>query len=138
MKSNMPAKEKKKSKGKAEKPLDRDKARRFTCIVCPTCCELETDGTEVNGARCPKGETFALQEMVMPLRVITTTVRCETSKGVAMLPVKTACPVPLSGISEIMRRIKSLRLSEILALGSRIEAGSPAEPLDLIVTGELD
>jgi CxxC motif-containing protein len=134
----MTTQERKKSKRKAEKPLDKDKARRFVCIVCPACCELETDGAEVNGSRCPKGEAFARQEMVMPLRVITTTVRCETSKGVRMLPVKTACPVPLSRAPDIMRQIKSLHLSEVPPIGSRVETGSSAEPVELIVTGAFD
>jgi CxxC motif-containing protein len=134
----MTTKEKKKSKRKAEKPLDRDKARRFVCVVCPACCELETDGAEVNGSQCPKGEAFARQEMVMPLRVITTTVRCETSKGVRMLPVKTTFPVPLSRVPDIMKQIKSLRLSETPTIGSLIEAGSSAEPVELIVTGAFD
>ena len=123
---------------KAGKLLDKGKARRFICLVCPTCCEIETDGTEVIGSRCPKGEAFALQEIVMPLRVITTTVRCEPSKGVRMVPVKTACPVPLSRFPDIMRQIKSLRLSEVPPIGSRIEAGSSAEPVELVVTRELN
>jgi CxxC motif-containing protein len=134
----MTTREKKKPRRKAEKPLERDKARRFTCIVCPACCELETDGAEVNGSRCPKGEAFARQEMIMPLRVITTTVRCETSKGVRMLPVKTACPVPLSRVPDIMKQIKSLSLSEPPPIGSRIGAGSSAERIELIVTGEFN
>jgi CxxC motif-containing protein len=134
----MTTKEKKKSRQKPEKLLDKSKARRFICLVCPTCCELETDGTEVIGSRCPKGEGFARQEMVMPIRVITTTVRCKTSKGMTMVPVKTVCPVPLSRFSGIMKQIKSLRLSEVPPIGSRIEAGSSADPVELIVTGELN
>ncbi len=128
---------KKKTKHKTEKPLDKDKAKRYTCIVCPACCELETDGEEVNGARCPKGDAFARQEMIMPLRVITTTVRCETPKGLRMLPVKTACPVPLSRISGIIRQIKCLHLSEIPPIGSRISTTSAEEPIEIIVTGEF-
>ena len=134
----MTTKEKKKSRQKAGKLLDKGKARRFICLVCPTCCEIETDGTEVIGSRCPKGEAFALQEIVMPLRVITTTVRCETPKGVRMLPVKTACPVPLSRVPDIMKQIKSLSLSETPSIGSRIEAGSSAERIEIIVTGEFN
>jgi CxxC motif-containing protein len=128
---------KKKSSVKPEKPLDKDKARRYTCIVCPACCELETDGSDVNGARCPKGDAFALQEIIMPLRIITTTVRCETAKGRKMLPVKTALAVPLSRLHDIMKGIKGLRLSEIPPIGTRIPIGSGEEPLELIVTGEL-
>lgn len=128
----------KKSKRKAEKPLDRTRARKFTCLVCPTCCELETDGSNVNGARCPKGEAFALQEMVMPMRVVTTTVRCDTVGGVKMVPVKTAAPVPMEGLFEIMKEIKALRLAEVPAIGTRINAGPAEHPVELVVTGEVD
>jgi|GEM_PF-1086243 CxxC motif-containing protein len=126
-----------KTKRKTEKPLDRDKAKRYTCIVCPACCDLETDGTDVNGARCPKGEAFARQEMIAPLRVITTTVRYETPKGARMLPVKTSCPVPLALIPAVMKQIKALSLSEIPDIGTRLTTGSSAEPVEWVVTGEL-
>jgi CxxC motif-containing protein len=129
---------KKKARRKKEpKPLNKDKAKQYTCIVCPTCCDLETDGVDVNGARCPKGEAFARQEMVSPLRVITTTVRCETPKGVRMVPVKTACPVPLALIPEVMKQVKALRLSEIPAIGTVLKKGSPSEPVEWMVTGEV-
>ena len=128
----------KKTRRKAEKPLDRDKAKRYTCIVCPACCDLETDGVEVNGARCPKGEAFARQEMIAPLRVITTTVRCETPKGIRMLPVKTSYPVPIALIPDVMKQIKALRLSEIPAIGTQLTTGSSPEPVEWVVTGELE
>jgi CxxC motif-containing protein len=128
----------KKSKRKPDKPLDRTKAEQFTCIICPTCCELETDGFDVNGARCPKGEAFARQEMVMPLRVITTTMRCDTAEGVRMIPVKTTSPVPMARIFEIMKGIKALRLSEVPAIGMRFTTGASSEAVEWVVTGELD
>ena len=130
--------EKKTKRKKEAKPLNRDKAKRYTCIVCPACCELETDGVEVNGARCPKGEAFARQEMIAPLRVITTTVRCETSKGIKMVPVKTACPIPLALIPEVMKQVKSLRLSEIPAIGSLLKTGYSSESVEWMVTGEVN
>jgi CxxC motif-containing protein len=129
--------EKKAKRKKEPKPLDKGKAKRYTCIVCPTCCDLETDGVEVNGAHCPKGEAFARQEMIAPLRVITATVRCDTSKGVKMLPVKTACPIPLALVPEVMKQVKVLRLSETPAIGTRLTTGSSTEPVEWVVTGEV-
>jgi CxxC motif-containing protein len=126
----------KKKKSKERKPLDKDKAKTITCVVCPACCDLETDGAEVNGARCLKGENFARQEVVMPLRVVTTTLRCETREGVRMIPVKTTAPVPLARIFEIMKSIKALRLSRAPGYGSIIHVDTPQEPVELIVTGE--
>ena len=127
----------KKDKKKPDKILDKTKVRRFTCLVCPTCCELETDGIEVIGAGCPRGEAFGLQEMVMPLRVVTTSVGCQTAKGVAMIPVKTASPVPIARIFEILKEIKALHLSGVPAIGTRLTTGSPQEPVEWIVTGEV-
>ena len=127
-----------KSRHKAEKPLNNEKAKGYTCLVCPLCCELETDGAEVNGARCSKGEGFARQEIIMPLRVLTTTVRCDAPTGTKMLPVKTANPVPLHQISPIVRKIKALRVSGIPAIGSTISLEISGQPIMLLVTGELD
>ena len=110
--------------------------KKFTCIICPKCCELETDGIEVIGAGCKKGEEFALQEIVLPVRVITTTIRCESKDGIKMIPVKTAAPVPLEKISEMMKYIKRTKVTEIPALGSHIAVAEGSEPLELIVTGE--
>jgi len=126
-----------KSKKKPDKPLDRTKSRKFTCLVCPTCCELETDGSNVNGARCPRGEAFALQEMVMPMRVVTTTVRCDTAEGLRMVPVKTTSAVPLGRIFEIMKGIKALRLAQVPAIGTKIHAGTTENQVELVVTGEV-
>jgi len=112
------------------------KRKKFICIICPICCELETDGSEVSDARCKKGEDFARQEAILPLRVITTTIRCETKEETKMLPVKTVSPLPLSHIPGIMKHIKGLRLSEIPTIGSRITLTGTSEPIELIITGE--
>ena len=129
---------KKKRKKKTEKPLDKTRAKRYICIVCPACCELETDGVEVNGARCPKGEGFALQEMIMPLRVVTTTVRAETPGGTRMIPVKTTAPVPMARVFQIMKAVKALRLCNLPAMGTHFTTGSAAEPVEWVVTGESE
>ena len=112
------------------------KRKKFICITCPKCCELETDGSEVSGARCKKGEEFASQEVILPLRVITTTIRYETKEGIKMIPVKTASPVPLLQITGIMQHIKQVQLSKIPPIGSRITLTSTSEPIELIITGE--
>jgi len=112
------------------------KRKKFICIICPKCCELEIDGSEVSGASCEKGEEFARQEVILPLRVITTTIRYETKEAIKMIPVKTASPVPLSQITGIMQHIKQVQLSEITNIGSQITLTSTSKPIELIITGE--
>jgi CxxC motif-containing protein len=126
----------KKKKKPSEQVVLSEPTRRYTCIVCPNCCELETDGSGVVGARCPRGEDFARQEWVSPLRVITTTLRVHTPEGVRLLPVKTAGPVPLARIMDIMKGIKALRLTAAPPIGSRVPVETLSEPLELIITGE--
>ena len=131
----MEEKAKKKRKEKS-KVVFSGPTKKYICITCPNCCALETDGTQVAGARCQKGEAFACQEWIEPRRVITTTVRVETEKGTHILPVKTAAPVPLSRLQAVMKAIKALRLKEMSPLGSRITVIEGPEPLEIIVTGE--
>ncbi len=129
---------KKKSRRREKKALNKDKVKRFTCIVCPACCVVETDGDEVEGARCEKGEAFARQESIVPLRVLTTTVRCDGPTGARMLPVKTANPVPLREIPRLVRQIKAMRVSEIPPIGTALSLSFSGESITLLVTGELD
>lgn len=131
----MEEKAKKKRKAKI-KVVFSGPTKNYICITCPNCCALETDGTQVAGARCPKGEIFACQEWIEPRRVITTTVRIKTEKGTHILPVKTASPVPLSRLQAVMSAIKALGLKEVPPLGTRITVIEGPEPLDIIVTGE--
>jgi CxxC motif-containing protein len=108
----------------------------FVCIICPKCCQLEVEGSVVGGAKCERGEGFGLQEAVMPLRTVTTTLRCETEKGTKMVPVKTSAPVPLVHVLDIMKQIKRIRLSGFPRIGSEIKVTTTPEPIDLIVAGD--
>lgn len=81
--------------------------RELTCIVCPVGCSLVAeikDGivTDVKGNTCPRGKAYAESECIMPMRTITTTVRCKNGK---ILPVKTDAPIPKGKIFEAMKII---------------------------------
>ena len=116
--------------------VNNKKKRVSICIICPKCCELEVEDSLVEGAKCERGEEFAIQEAVLPLRTITTTLRCETPEGTRIIPVKTAFPVPLAHTLDIMKHIKRLRLNEIPKIGSRVKLSTTSEPIELIVTGD--
>lgn len=62
--------------------------KRMVCIACPIGCSLsiskENDKITVKGNSCPRGEAFAIQEMVDPKRMLTTTMLTANGK---MLPV---------------------------------------------------
>lgn len=49
------------------------------CICCPRGCHLEIDldSKEVTGNFCPRGKTYAINEITCPKRVLTTTMKVE-------------------------------------------------------------
>lgn len=79
---------------------------QFNCTTCPSEClltvevERDADGAvvevcSVTGNSCPRGDTFAHQELTCPMRVLTTTVAVSGGDE-ALLPVRTAEAIPLA------------------------------------------
>ena len=98
------------------------KTRELTCIVCPRGCQLsiELDGDKVvsvSGNICKRGVTYAEAECTNPQRTVTSTVRCESGKVVA---VKTAAPVPKTKVFLVMKSINSTIAKDGVRIGEVI------------------
>jgi CxxC motif-containing protein len=50
----------------------------ITCVICPVGCKVfvRKDGVHftIEGNRCPRGEEYARNELMMPKRVLTTSI----------------------------------------------------------------
>ena len=71
--------------------------KELTCINCPIGCQLvcEVDHDQVisvKGNNCKRGEEYARQELVEPLRVITSLMKAQGE--IRPLSVKTNKPIP--------------------------------------------
>lgn len=87
------------------------------CTVCPNGCVInENDDNTFSGARCPRGELFAQNELVEPQRVLTTTVKT-TFNQIPVLPVKTDKPIPKSKIHDVMTVVNGITVTEPLKVG---------------------
>lgn len=91
---------------------------QFNCTTCPSEClltvevERDADGAvvevrSVTGNSCPRGDTFAHQELTCPMRVLTTTVAVSGGDE-ALLPVRTAEAIPLALHAQAMNLIRVL------------------------------
>lgn len=86
-----------------------------TCIICPNSCRIqvneEKDGGKpvVEGAECPRGIDYAVEELGNPVRILTSTVRVEGGL-VRVVPVRTAGPVPKARIGRCMEAINALEV----------------------------
>ena len=99
--------------------------RHFVCVVCPIGCEIDVahDGSKIismEGNKCEKSEEFVSQELIEPMRILTTTVRIEGSRW-PVIPVRTDKAVPKRLFPRIMNQLKRIKLQ------------APVNMLDVVV-----
>lgn len=112
--------------------------RTLTCIQCPQGCRLTVEADQgyvvsVSGNRCPKGETYARQELENPVRTLTTTVRA-SGLQVNWVPVRTSRPIPKARLGEAMAAIRSLRIDRPVRAGEAIISRFLGLDADLLAT----
>lgn len=88
--------------------------KHFVCVVCPIGCEIDVvhDDSRIistEGNKCEKSEEFVSQELIEPMRILTTTVRIQGSRW-PVIPVRTDKPVPKRLFPRIMRQLRRVRL----------------------------
>ncbi|MDO5322579.1 MAG: DUF1667 domain-containing protein [Clostridia bacterium] len=93
----------------------------LTCICCPMGCNLrvELDGgsiASVTGNTCKRGDAYARQECIAPVRVITASVPVVGGK-LARVSVKTAAPVPKNRIFDVMDAIRLISAQAPVRIG---------------------
>lgn len=94
--------------------------RNITCIICPRGCAMtvkeEAGKLVVTGNTCPKGEEYAINECVNPVRTVTSTVRVANRKD-TMVSVKTAAPVPKGKMMDVMALLRKTEVQAPVAIG---------------------
>ncbi len=103
--------------------------KHFVCVVCPVGCEVDVvhDGSKIismEGNKCEKSEEFVTQELIEPMRILTTTVRIQGSKW-PVIPLRTDKAVPKRLFPRIMRQLRRIKLQ------------APVNMLDVVVRDVL-
>jgi len=103
--------------------------KHFVCVVCPIGCEIDVvhDGSKIistEGNKCEKSEEFVSQELIEPMRILTTTVRIQGARW-PVIPVRTDKSVPKRLFPRIMRQLRRIRLK------------APVDMLDVVVRDVL-
>ena len=98
--------------------------RILTCIGCPMGCTLTAkleNGvvTEVHGNTCPRGDQYARKECVAPERTVTGTVRLHGG-ALAVLPVRTAGPVPKDQVLAVADALRRLSVTAPVHTGDTV------------------
>ena len=94
--------------------------REMTCIICPRGCAMTADIREgkvtVTGNTCPKGEEYAINECLHPVRTVTATVRVANRPN-TMVSVKTETPVPKDQMMDVMAVLRATQVNAPVAIG---------------------
>lgn len=112
--------------------------RNMTCIICPRGCSLIADVVDSNisvtGNACPKGQEYAVNECMNPVRTVTATVRIYNRNN-TMVSVKTANPVPKSRMLEVMARLRNTQIEAPAQIGDVVLTN--VFGTDVIVTKDI-
>ena len=109
----------------------------ITCINCPVGCRLTVElengqVVSVTGNTCPRGVTYAKQECVDPLRMVTAVIHVEGSA--VPLSVKTKTPIPKKAISSCMQALANAKLTAPIKAGDVVVANVCGTGVDVIAT----
>ncbi len=112
--------------------------RELVCISCPLGCRLtvsyrEENHISVKGNKCPKGYSYAQEEVLAPKRVVTATVRVESATMVR-LPVKTSQPLPKEHIPRLLDRTYAMKVTPPMACGDVVLSNIQGTGVDLVAT----
>ncbi len=92
------------------------------CIVCPKGCHLQVDeenNFKVTGNGCGRGKVYGRQEMINPVRTITSTCRIKEA-NLPRIPVKTNETIPKGKMQDIMAEINQVELQAPVYVGDII------------------
>lgn len=98
----------------------------LVCVNCPKGCnvtvQLEGDEVkDVQGYGCKEGLNYARQEVIRPMRILTSTVRIEGALS-RVIPVITDGEIPLEMWQEAMAKIKTIKVQAPIAVNQIIVA----------------
>ncbi|MHC1786000.1 MAG: DUF1667 domain-containing protein [Christensenellales bacterium] len=112
----------------------------ITCINCPVGCRMRVsvengEVVKVLDNQCKRGDVYARQESVRPLRMVTAVAPVLGSD----IPVslKTAAPIPKDKIAACMQAVRDLRLELPIAAGQVLLRDVAGTQVDLIATRAL-
>lgn len=113
--------------------------KELICISCPLGCHLvvDTENRTVCGNTCKRGEVYGLNEVINPVRVITSTVKIKNGT-LPVLPVKTNGSIPKELNFEAMKIINNIIVSAPIKLGDIIIRNILDTGVDVVATRSIN
>ena len=119
--------------------------RNLTCIGCPMGCQLTVsfepgcakEDITVTGNTCPRGKSYAIDEVTNPTRIVTGTIKLSNREGI-VVPVKTKTVIPKNMIADIARELMNISIEAPCRIGDIACANILGTGSNLVVTKNID
>lgn len=115
--------------------------KEMECIVCPNGCLLEVELSgdseitvdEIAGHHCDKGPMWAEQEIVRPVRNISSSIPV-SGGDFPLVSVRTDAPIPVKSIMDVMKIVKTAKAVAPVSIGDIMIARPAGTDCNLIAT----
>lgn len=116
--------------------------KNLVCIVCPQGCNIEIEmggmGIEsITGYKCRRGQEYARQECINPVRTITTTVKLINGR-LNVAPVKSDRPIPKKLMRDCVREINKRTLQVPVKIGDIVIENVLGTDANIVATSNVN
>ncbi len=121
-------------------------SKDLVCIICPKGCRItinyEKNESEIKiiksilGYSCPKGKIYAEQEILEPLRTLTTTIKT-TYKEHQRLAVRSDSEIPLAQLIPVIKHVRSIVIDKPVTAGTCIAKNPLGLHTNIIAVDDL-
>lgn len=116
----------------------------LTCIICPSSCRLLVHWNpetrvihSVGNARCKRGVKWVDEELLHPLRILTSSVRITGGKE-PLASVKTDRPIARESLLHVMEELKGITRRAPVEIGETILENPAGTTCRIIVTRSVE
>lgn len=109
---------------------------QIICITCPKGCHLQVDEAndyKVTGNNCPRGEVYGKNELLHPVRVLTSTVKLKGADA-PRVSVKSSSALPKERIFDAMRLLDEVEVQAPVQCGDVILRDVFGTGVDIVAT----
>ena len=112
--------------------------KKIICIICPIGCRMHVKMHEkqikvIEGNKCKKGVEYALEEVLNPRRVLTSSVLILGAE-LPIVSVKTLHPIPKERLFDVLAEIKRTAVKAPIKSGDIVIKNAADTGVDIIAT----
>ena len=116
--------------------------KNIICIICPIGCEIAVRGEaksirSIEGCKCKRGESYASEEFLAPVRIFTSSVKVSGGKS-PLVPVRSREPIPKKLLLRCVEQLRSLELKAPVSLYDIAVPDILGTGVDIVTTTAVD